>query len=122
LEAIDTTRGYVMQQGSKERHTVSIGRKEDLEHIAIRDKIIAVKMSELRQFKQQPEKHVIAMAGGKSTRHAITYALEDPYFNVLVIDEDIAEFLVEQISGCKQEFLALHSNAPRRQAIGDTPR
>src|SRR4029450_3953913 len=24
MEAIDTTRGYVMQQGSKERHTVSI--------------------------------------------------------------------------------------------------
>jgi hypothetical protein len=26
LEAIDTTRGYVMQQGSKERHTVGIGK------------------------------------------------------------------------------------------------
>ena len=96
LQRLDPMLDLQDEEYGVETFFIPLRADDGKEHATIRDKIIAVKISELRQLAQQPGKQVIVVAGGKSKCRAIKHALENPYFNVLVTDEDVAEFLVEQ--------------------------
>jgi len=70
-------------------------RKDGIQNKEVEDKIIAIKIDDFRQMAKQPDRYVIAIAGGEQKREAIEAALVKPYFNVLVTDEKIARYLLD---------------------------
>lgn len=60
------------------------------------EKLVGINISHLRKIKFQSEKNIIAIAGGEEKREAIKAALVDPYFNILITDQSVAEYLEEE--------------------------
>lgn len=77
-----------------ESNYIPIG-KDGTQHREIEDKLIAIKLDDFRKLAKQPDRYVIAIAGGEHKREAIAAALAQPYCNVLVTDEKIARYLLD---------------------------
>ncbi len=63
----------------------------------IERKLVGLGIEKFRQMLQQPEKHIIAIAGSKAKQSLIHASLAKPYYNILVISDEVADYLLTQL-------------------------
>ena len=74
-----------------------IRRDGSINH-TIERQLVGVGVSHLRKIRDDPKKHLIAISGGPDKTEAVEAALVDPYFNRLVTDQTVAEYLLSRLA------------------------
>jgi len=59
-------------------------------------RILSVEVGRLQTLSRRPDRHVVAIAGGRAKLDAVRGALAGRFMNVLVTDEDLAAALVRR--------------------------
>lgn len=96
LTRLDTSLCNKLHKYKAESHFIPIDSNGE-EHKEIVEKILAVTINDLRDIMKKPNKTIIAVAGGDNKKEAIMDAMANPYFNIFITDDPVADYLLRNI-------------------------